>query len=125
MQKSQQDNDAGAGSEGALPGGGAAGSSYSGGAGSSPDAGGPSRAPGRGTGGVSGGQNNDGRRELLRYAGLGSQVMASVGVSVYLGVKADKWLKVSFPILSWVLPLLVIVGLIVQLIKSSGKNNGK
>lgn len=66
------------------------------------------------------------RAELLRYAGLSSQVVAAVGLAVFLGVKADKWLKLSFPILSWALPLLVIVGLLVNLIKAgSGKKNGK
>ena len=68
----------------------------------------------------------DRRGELLRYAGLSSQVVASVLLSLFIGVKADKWLNVSFPILSWALPLLVIVVLIVKLIKSSSrKNNGK
>jgi hypothetical protein len=67
---------------------------------------------------------NGRRRELIRYAGLSTEVAASVGVSLWLGIKADKWLKVSFPILAWVLPLLVILVLIVQLIKaSSGKKN--
>lgn len=70
--------------------------------------------------------DNDRRRELLRYAGLSSEVAVSIAVAVLIGVKADKWLKVSFPILSWGLPLLVIVVLIIKLIKeSSGKNDGK
>ena len=76
----------------------------------------------------SGREPNDrgGRRELMRYAGLSTEVAASVGLSLFLGIKADKWLKVSFPILSWALPLLVIVVLLVNLIKSgSGKKNGK
>jgi len=73
-----------------------------------------------------GGNSADRRRELMRYAGLSSEVAASIGIAVLLGVKADKWLKVSFPILSWCLPLLVIVVLIINLIKEgSGKNNGK
>lgn len=77
-----------------------------------------------------GGGSSDGpddrRRELLRYAGLGSQVVASVVVAVILGIKGDKWLKLSFPILSCVLPLLVIVGLLVNLVRQgSGKKNGK
>jgi len=68
--------------------------------------------------------DKDGRREWARYLGLSTQVAASVGVSLFLGVKADKWLKLTFPILSWALPLLVIVLLLVQLIKASsgGKN---
>lgn len=66
------------------------------------------------------------RQELIRWAGLSTEVVASVGVSVFLGVKADKWLKLSFPILSWALPLLVIVVLLVNLIKAgTGKKNGK
>jgi hypothetical protein len=77
-------------------------------------------------GGSSGGDPDDRRRELLRYAGLSSEVVASVGVSVFLGIKGDKWLKLSFPILSWALPLLVIVVLLVSLIRQgSGKKNGK
>jgi Mn2+/Fe2+ NRAMP family transporter len=76
-------------------------------------------------GGSSGGPD-DRRKELLRYAGLSSEVVASVAVSVFLGMKADKWLKLSFPILSWALPLLVIVVLLVNLIRQgSGKKNGK
>jgi len=66
------------------------------------------------------------RRELMRYAGLSSEVCASVGISIYLGIKADKWLRVSFPIFSWALPLLVIVALIIRLVKeSSRKKDGK
>jgi hypothetical protein len=73
-----------------------------------------------------GGDGASRRRALLRYAGLSSQVVVAVGVSVFLGMKADKGLKVSFPIFSWVLPLLVIVVLLVQLVKAgSGKKNGK
>ena len=80
-----------------------------------------------------GGESNDNsrdpgdrRRELMRYAGLSTQVVVSIGVSVFLGMKADKGLKLSFPILSWALPLLVIVVLLVNLIKSGpGKKNGK
>jgi hypothetical protein len=67
---------------------------------------------------------DDSRRQLMRYAGLSTEVAASVGVSLWLGLKADKWLKLSFPIFSLGLPLLVIVLLLVQLIKASsgGKN---
>jgi len=68
----------------------------------------------------------DGRRQLMRYAGLSSQVAVSVGLAVWLGVKADKWLKVSFPIFSLVVPLLVIVIVLVQIIKAnSGKKDEK
>ena len=87
-----------------------------------------SRDNSREGGGDSASNDNSRRRrqELIRYAGLSTQVVVSIGVSVFLGMKADKGLKVSFPILSWCLPLLVIVVLIIKLIKdSSGKNDGK
>jgi hypothetical protein len=68
----------------------------------------------------------EGRRQLMRYAGLSSQVAISVGVAVWLGVSADKWLKLSFPIFSLVVPLLVIVVVLVQIIKAnSGKKDEK
>ena len=71
-------------------------------------------------------EGGDRRRQLIRYAGISSEVVASVGLSVFLGMKADKGLKLSFPIFSWALPLLVIVVLLVQLVKTgSGKNDGK
>jgi hypothetical protein len=70
--------------------------------------------------------SRDRRRELIRYTGLSTQVVVSIGVSVFLGIKGDKALKVSFPILSWALPLLVIVVLLINLIREgSGKKNGK
>jgi hypothetical protein len=68
----------------------------------------------------------DGRRQLMRYAGLGGQMAVSIGVAVWLGVKGDEWLKLSFPIFSLVVPLLVIVVILVQLIKAnSGKKDEK
>jgi hypothetical protein len=76
-----------------------------------------------------GDSTNDGirrSRSALGYAGLASQMAVSVAISVWLGIKADKWLKLSFPIFSLVVPLLVITGLLVQLVKAnSGKKNEK
>jgi hypothetical protein len=84
-----------------------------------------SRDNSREGGGDSASNDNSRRRrqELIRYAGLSTQVVVSIGVSVFLGMKADKGLKVSFPILSWALPLLVIVVLLVNLIRSGTDNN--
>jgi hypothetical protein len=77
-------------------------------------------------GGTSDRRSNDRRKELLRWAGLSTEVVASVGFSLFLGVKADKWLKLSFPILSLALPLVVIVVLLINLIREgSNKKNGK
>ena len=62
----------------------------------------------------------------MRYAGLATQMLAGLGIAVLFGLKADKWLKLSFPLLLWLLPLLVLAAIIYNLIKETGpKNNDK
>jgi len=56
----------------------------------------------------------------MRYAGLATQMLVSLGIAVFLGLKADKWLSLSFPLLSWLLPLLVLGAIIFQIIKATG-----
>lgn len=58
---------------------------------------------------------------LAQYAGLGAQLFAAIGLFLYLGIKADAWLKIDFPLFSWLLPLLVIIGMIIKLLKETGK----
>jgi F0F1-type ATP synthase assembly protein I len=55
-------------------------------------------------------------RQLMRYAGMAAQFMVSIGLGIFLGLKLDKWLNISFPLLVWVLPLLLIIGMIVKII---------
>jgi len=73
-------------------------------------------------GGPKGNRSGGNRQELLRYAGLSSEVLVSVGLSLFIGIKADKWVALSFPLFSWALPLLVIVVLIIKLIKDGTRN---
>ena len=62
----------------------------------------------------------------MRYAGLATQMFAGLGIAVLIGLKADKWLKLSFPLLLWLLPLLVLAGIMYKIIKDTGrKNNDK
>ncbi|MEO8764255.1 MAG: AtpZ/AtpI family protein [Ginsengibacter sp.] len=67
--------------------------------------------------------NNESNRQLLRYAGLAMQFLISIGLCVFLGMKADKWLNISIPLLVWLLPLLIITAIIVKIIKETGKKN--
>lgn len=57
--------------------------------------------------------------DVLRYAGLGTQLFVGLGLAVFGGIKADGWLKTPFPLLVWILPLLIIVILIYKLIKET------
>ena len=59
----------------------------------------------------------------MRYAGLATQMLISLGIAVFIGIKADKWLKLSFPILPWLLPLLVLAAIIYRIIKETGPSN--
>ncbi len=60
-------------------------------------------------------------RELMYYAGMGAQFLVSIGVGMFIGIKLDEWLKFSFPLLVWLLPLLIIAGLILKIIKDTTK----
>ncbi len=56
----------------------------------------------------------------MRYAGLGSQIMAALALSVFAGIRLDKWLH-TFPLLACVLPLLVLSALFYRLFRETGK----
>ena len=59
--------------------------------------------------------------DLLRYAGLGGQILVSLGLAVFAGLKLDQWLGLSFPLLVWLLPLVVVGLMMVKLIKETSK----
>jgi len=65
--------------------------------------------------------NNENNKQLLRYSGLAMQFLVSIGLSVFIGLKADKWLNISIPLLVWLLPLMVITGIILKIIKDTAK----
>ena len=56
----------------------------------------------------------------MRYAGLATQMLVSLGIAVFIGLKVDNWLRLSFPILVWLLPLLVLAGIMYKIYKDTG-----
>ena len=66
-------------------------------------------------------------KDLLRYASMGTQMLVALGLGVFLGLKADQWIRLGFPLLIWLLPLLILVGLFYQLARetSKKKNDGQ
>ena len=60
----------------------------------------------------------------MRYAGLGAQLFVSLGIAVFAGYKGDQWLHLRFPLLVWALPLAVLCGLILKLVKETSKQKG-
>jgi len=61
---------------------------------------------------------------LIRYAGLGTQMLVSIGIAVFVGLKSDQWLHTS-PLFSCTLPLLVLFALFYKIMRQTGnKDNG-
>ena len=65
--------------------------------------------------------NNNNNRDLLRYASMGTQIFVALGIAVFIGLKADKWLKISAPLLVLLLPVLALVGIIYKIVKETSK----
>ncbi|OLY93260.1 hypothetical protein SAMN05444008_10747 [Cnuella takakiae] len=63
--------------------------------------------------------------ELMRYAGLATQLFVSLGLAVWAGYKADGWLKLPLPLLVWILPFAVLCVLIFKLIKETSKKKDR
>jgi hypothetical protein len=59
--------------------------------------------------------------QLWQYAGIGGQLLVSLGIGVFLGLKADEWLDFKIPLFVWVLPLLILIAMIARLIKATSK----
>ena len=65
--------------------------------------------------------NKEKDNSLLRYAGLGFQFLAAIGLSVWGGLELDKWLKLKTPLAVWILPLLIIFVVIFKIIKDTSQ----
>jgi uncharacterized membrane protein YhiD involved in acid resistance len=63
--------------------------------------------------------NKNNNQLLWKYAGLATQLLVAIGLTVFAGIQLDKWLKFKTPLFVWVLPLLVITGLIVKVIRDT------
>jgi len=66
-------------------------------------------------------RSNKNYSDLLRYASMGTQIFVALGLAVFVGVKVDKWLKISAPLLVLILPVIVLVGIIYKIVKETSK----
>lgn len=62
---------------------------------------------------------NEGNKQLYRYAGMAMQFLVSIGLGVFMGLKIDQWTGMSFPLFVWLLPLLIISGMLYFFIKDT------
>jgi uncharacterized membrane protein YhiD involved in acid resistance len=66
-------------------------------------------------------QDNSSRRTMMKYAGMATTWLVTLGVAVFLGYKADQWLDWKFPVFTVTLPLVAIISLLRQIIKDFSK----
>jgi F0F1-type ATP synthase assembly protein I len=59
-------------------------------------------------------------KSFLQYAGLATQLFVALGLGVYLGIKVDHWAHLTTPIATWLLPLVILVGMLVLLVRDTG-----
>ncbi len=62
---------------------------------------------------------NDNKNLLLQYAGFATQLCISLGLTLYAGMWLDKKINLSIPLLTWILPLIVLVVILARLIKDT------
>lgn len=65
------------------------------------------------------GTSSGSNKLMLRYAGLATQWMIIILISVYGGKKLDFWLGLKGPVFAWILPLLSIVGMLIHIIRDT------
>jgi F0F1-type ATP synthase assembly protein I len=56
--------------------------------------------------------------DLIRYAGMGTQMLVAIGLAVFIGLKTDRWLH-SSPLLTCILPLLVLITIFYKLMRET------
>lgn len=59
--------------------------------------------------------NND----FWQYAGLGTEMLASIGVAVFAGYKLDHWLHLEIPVFLIIFALLALVLILWRIIKET------
>lgn len=62
-------------------------------------------------------------QSLMRYMGLATQFFISIGIGLWIGLKADDYFKFSSPVFIWVLPLLIVVSSLIKIIVDTNKKN--
>ncbi len=56
---------------------------------------------------------------LMQYTGLAFQLIAALGLGVFLGIKADGWLNLPFPLLAWLMPLIILIAMFAKIFKDT------
>ncbi len=58
---------------------------------------------------------------LLQYAGIATQLVAGLAIGVFAGMWLDKKINHDKPLLTWLIPLLILVGMLVKVVRDTSK----
>mgnify|MGYP000951411789 CR=1 FL=1 len=64
---------------------------------------------------------NEGNKILWKYASMATQFFVAIALGVFAGIKLDEWIQISFPLFVWLLPLLMILGMIIKVLTDTNK----
>jgi hypothetical protein len=64
-------------------------------------------------------EKDDGKRLMLQYAGMATQFLVGLGIGVAIGLFVDKKIGWKVPILVWLLPLLILIGILYKVLKDT------
>jgi hypothetical protein len=64
---------------------------------------------------------NSSNRQRNRYAGLASQWAVGLSITLFGGKRLDQYFNFKKPLLTWILPLIFIVGMLIKLIVETSK----
>lgn len=70
-------------------------------------------------------KNISGKQQLIQYAGMGAQFFAALLIGVFGGKWLDEKLDISFPVLIWLLPLILLVGMLVKIVHDTSKKKNE
>jgi hypothetical protein len=64
-------------------------------------------------------KDDGGKSLMLRYAGMATQFLVGMGIGVAIGLFVDKKIGWKVPIMVWLLPLLILIGILLKVVKDT------
>lgn len=62
-------------------------------------------------------------KRLLKYSGLGIQLLTTIGAAAYIGLRLDRYLQLKFPVFLLSFVLLSFAGTMYQLYRTLNNEN--
>jgi hypothetical protein len=57
--------------------------------------------------------------EMMKYAGMATQFLATLGVAFFIGIKLDNFFEFKLPILTICIPLIMLMALLWKIVRDT------